>query len=67
MNELVIRGGTVVDGSGAAGVRADIGIADGRITEVGTNLKGDRTLDIGRKLHQQNLRAHQPRITGDVR
>src|SRR5277367_5169396 len=45
MNELVIRGGTVVDGSGTPGVRADVGIADGRITEVGANLKGDRVLD----------------------
>jgi N-acyl-D-aspartate/D-glutamate deacylase len=47
MNELVIRGGTVVDGSGAAGVRADVGIAGGRITEVGDSVKGDRTLDAG--------------------
>ena len=47
MNELVVRGGTVVDGSGAAGVRADIGIADGRITELGHNLKAERELDAG--------------------
>src|ERR1700677_975712 len=47
MNELVIRGGTVVDGSGAAGVRADIGIAGGRITEGGNRVNGARTLDAG--------------------
>jgi N-acyl-D-aspartate/D-glutamate deacylase len=36
MHELVIRGGTVVDGTGAsAPVTADIAIADGVITEVG--------------------------------
>ena len=32
---LVIRGGTVVDGTGAAPVEADVGIAGGRIVEVG--------------------------------
>ena len=44
---LVIKGGTVHDGSGAAGTRADVGIADGRITEIGPNLDGDRVLDAG--------------------
>jgi N-acyl-D-amino-acid deacylase len=32
---LVVAGGTVVDGSGAAGYRADVGIRDGRIATVG--------------------------------
>ena len=41
-NETVIKGGTVYDGTGAQGVRADVGIAGGRITEVGPNLDGDR-------------------------
>lgn len=35
MADIVIRGGTVVDGTGAAPVEADVAIADGRITEVG--------------------------------
>ncbi len=35
MHELVIRGGTVVDGTGAAARTADVAIDGGRITEVG--------------------------------
>ncbi|MEA3218096.1 MAG: hypothetical protein QOJ19_4252 [Acidimicrobiia bacterium] len=42
---LVIRGGTVVDGTGTAQRRADVSIAGGRVVEVGENLRGDRTLD----------------------
>ena len=35
MHDLVIRGGTVVDGTGAPARTADVAISDGRITEVG--------------------------------
>ncbi len=42
---LVIRGGTVIDGSGQPGQRADVSIAGGKIVEIGQNLRGDRTLD----------------------
>jgi N-acyl-D-amino-acid deacylase len=36
--DLVIENGTVVDGSGQARYQADIGVADGRIAEIG-NIK----------------------------
>ena len=43
--DLVIRAGTVVDGSGAPGVASDVAIADGVIREIGTGLQGDAELD----------------------
>ena len=47
-NDLVIRGGTLVDGSGLVRRRADIAIRDGRITAVGhveSLAKGARVID----------------------
>ncbi|HEY4396096.1 MAG TPA: amidohydrolase family protein [Acidimicrobiia bacterium] len=43
--EIVIRGGTVVDGGGTPGRAADVAIAGGEITEIGPNLRGERELD----------------------
>ena len=34
-DRLVIRNGTVVDGTGAPAHRADVAIADGRVTAIG--------------------------------
>ncbi|MGH9275896.1 MAG: N-acyl-D-amino-acid deacylase family protein, partial [Acidimicrobiales bacterium] len=46
MHELVIRGGTVVDGTGAPAVTADVAVDGGRITGVGPGLgKGAREID----------------------
>ena len=41
-HDLVIRGGTVIDGSGAPARRADVGIDDGVITAVGELDDGGR-------------------------
>ena len=41
MHDILIRGGTVFDGTSSAGVAADVAIADGRIAAIGANLAGD--------------------------
>src|SRR6185369_898607 len=48
MNDLVIRGATVVDGLGNAPRRADVAVKDGRIAAIG-EIKdpGARTIDAG--------------------
>ncbi len=43
--DIVIKGGTVVDGTGAPGYRADVAITGERITGIGDNLTGTRELD----------------------
>ena len=43
--DIVIRGGTVFDGSGAPGLVADVAIADGVIREIGQNLRGASEVD----------------------
>lgn len=41
----VIKGGTIVDGSGSPGVRTDIAIRGNRIEAIGDNLSGDIIID----------------------
>ncbi len=45
LHDIVIRGGTVIDGTGAPGYRADVAIDGGRITAIGQGLSGDRYLE----------------------
>jgi N-acyl-D-aspartate/D-glutamate deacylase len=45
--DVVIRGGTVIDGTGAPGRRADVAVTDGVVSEIGERLTGSgaRELD----------------------
>lgn len=45
MLDLVLKNGTVVDGSGAPGYAADVGVSGDRIAGVGTGLSGAAELD----------------------
>jgi cytosine/adenosine deaminase-related metal-dependent hydrolase len=46
VHDLVIRGGTVVDGTGAPRRTADVAVSHGRITEVGrVDSRGGREID----------------------
>jgi N-acyl-D-aspartate/D-glutamate deacylase len=46
--DIVIKGGTIVDGTGAPGFRADVAIANGQIAEIGRVTESGRdTIDAG--------------------
>ena len=46
MHDLVVKGGLVVDGTGAPARTADVAITDGRVVEVGDDVgAGRRTVD----------------------
>ena len=44
MKDIIIRGGTIYDGTGAPGVRADLAIEDGKITAIG-DLSGEQAAE----------------------
>jgi len=43
--DIVIRGGTVIDGTGTPGRQADVAITGDTVAEIGDGLEGKRTLD----------------------
>ncbi len=43
--DIVIRGGTLVDGTGRPGRRADVAVAEGRVVGIAEELRGQRELD----------------------
>src|SRR5882724_9907630 len=51
MVDLVIRGGTVIDGSGGDPIEADVAVNGGKIVSVGVvNAKGDEEIDARGKI-----------------
>ncbi len=50
MTEIAIRGGVLIDGTGAPRRRADVGISDGRIVEIADRVKGAREIDASDRL-----------------
>ena len=60
MHDLVIRGGTVVDGTAAApAFRADVAVDDGRITEIGdVRDEAREVIDADRAPRHARLRRH---------
>ena len=43
--DIVIRGGSLIDGTGTPARAADVAVADGRIVGIGEGLRGERELD----------------------
>ncbi len=56
--DLVIKNGTIVDGSGAPGFRADLAVGGGRIAEIG-RIKEERKKDHRRVGSGRGARIHR--------
>ena len=46
MYEIIIRGGTVVDGTGAPRYRADVAVQDGKIAKIAPHIEGEAQREI---------------------
>ena len=56
--DLLIKSGTVVDGSGMPRYRADVGISGGRIVEIGRiRAPADRIIDTNRLIPSRFARS----------
>ncbi|HYE97278.1 MAG TPA: amidohydrolase family protein, partial [Planctomycetota bacterium] len=49
-HDLVLRGGTVVDGTGRPRIQADVAVRGDRVVAVGPHLEGRRTIDVRGKV-----------------
>jgi N-acyl-D-aspartate/D-glutamate deacylase len=59
----VVRGGTIVDGTGAPGVAGDVAIADGKIVGIGSGLSGDHSIDATGASSRQGSSTSTPTTT----
>ena len=50
MSQIAIRGGTIIDGTGGPAHRADLGIRNGRVEEIGETVRGDEEIDASGRL-----------------
>ena len=60
MYDLLIHGGTVVDGTGAPGIRADVAVTDGRISAIGDLTESDGSLPQAAEVHNATGRIVCP-------
>ena len=66
----VVRGGTIVDGTGAPGVAGDVAISDGKIVGIGSGLSGSFRLPGASHLEEGSpatafVRPHDIRVAGE--